>query len=147
MHNDYEYWRNPPGAPSEDDKEMFEGLLRGDNILLLGSTKILLDLATDAYDLCPKWDNPKIQDRDWLSIDKHYDTIIGCGPFNFTEELKEKLFPVLKEHCSRLVIRVIRKPNWKTKYAQYFPEPMDFEIQPVVYGDDGTHRFYVWDFE
>lgn len=146
MHNDYEFWRNPPGAPDENDRELFRSLLKGDNILLLGSTKMLLELATDAYDLCPKWDNPKIQDRDWLSIDTHYDTIIGCGPFNFTKELADSLFPLLQKNCNRLVIRAIRKPNWKTTYAQYFPEPEDFDIVPEVHYDNGTHRFYVWDF-
>lgn len=148
MHNDYEFWRNlvPPAAPDYKDTEIFKNLIKGTNVLLLGSTKILLDLATDAYDLCPKWDNPKIQDRDWLSIDKHYDTIIGCGPFNFTKEFTEELFPVLQNHCSRLVIRTIRKPNWETTYAKYFPEPNEFPIEPTVYNDDGVHRFYVWDF-
>lgn len=148
MYNDYEFWRNlvPPAAPSEKDVETFKTLIKGNNILLLGSTKILLPLATVAYDLYPKWDDNKIQDRDWRSIDTKYDTIIGCGPFNFTKELTDELFPILQKHCNRLVFRTIRKPNWETTYARYFPEPNDFPIEPVVYNDDGVHRFYVWDF-
>jgi len=148
MHNDYDFWRNltPPAAPDEKDKELFKSLIVGDNVLLLGSTKILLDLATDAYDLSPKWDDPKIQDRDWRSVDTHYDTIIGCGPFNFTKEFVDELFPILQKHCNRLIIRAIKKPTWKMKYGVYFPEPEDFDIQPVVHSDTGSHMIYVWDF-
>lgn len=148
MHDDIEFWTNlvPPASPDEKDKENFKSLILGDNVLLLGSTKILLDLATIAYDLCPKYNDNKIVDKDWLSIDTKFDTIIGCGPFNFTEEFAHKLFPVLKNNCSRLIIRTIRKPNWTTKYAKYFPEPSDFPIEPKVYFDNGTHMFYVWDF-
>lgn len=147
MHDDYEFWRNPPGgSPSEQDKQLFKSLIVGDRVLLLGSTKILLDLATDAYDLCPKWDDSKIQDRNWLTLDTYYNTIIGCGPFNFTKELTDKLFPILQKNCSRLVIRVIIRPYWKTKYAQYFPEPADFTIPPEVINETSTHRFCVWNF-
>lgn len=147
MHNDYEFWRNPPGAPTESDRELFRNLIEGDRVLLLGSTKMLLELATDAYDLCPKWDDPKIQDRDWLSIDSKYDTIIGCGIFNFTKELTDQLFPLLKQNCSKLVIRTFYKPNWKTTYAKHFPEPNEFPIEPTVFHDDGVHRYFVWDFK
>jgi len=148
MYDDYDYWRNvvPPGAPDENDKALFKSLIKGDTVLLLGSTKILLDLATDAYDLCPKWDDPKIQDRDWLSVDTHYDTIIGCGPFNFTKELTEALFPILKRNCNRLILRTFYNPQWKLKYAKHFPEPYEFDPIPTVYADNGHHRFFVWDF-
>lgn len=148
MHNDYDFWRNltPPAAPDDKDVEIFKNLIVGNTVLLLGSTKILLDLATDAYDLCPKWDNPKIQDRDWRSVDSHYDTIIGCGPFNFTKEFADELFPILQKNCKRLVIRTFYKPQWELKYGKYFPNPEDFSIVPKVHNDDGHHRFFVWDF-
>lgn len=149
MYDDYEFWRYPPpgAAPDANVRELFRSFLKGNNILLLGSTKMLLELATDAYDLYPKWDNPIIQDRDWRTLDKDYDTIIGCGPFNFTQELTDELFPIFQKHCSRLVLRIIRKPTWEPKYAKFFPEPEYFSVVPQVYHDTGSHRFYVWDFK
>ena len=148
MHDDYDYWRNvvPPGAPDENDRDFFKSLIIGERVLLLGSTKILLDLATDAYDLCPKWDDLKIQDRDWLSVDTKYDTIIGCGPFSFTKELTEQLFPILKNNCDRLVMRLFHNPQWELKYAKHFPKPEDFDPMPKVLNNNGHHWFFVWDF-
>ncbi len=65
MHVDKDFWTNLkwPAAPNEDDYAVFSSYCKG-RVLLLGSTKLLLPLATEAWDLEPKYNNPKIKNRD-----------------------------------------------------------------------------------
>lgn len=148
MHDDYEFWTNLswPAAPNESDLAVFRSLAQGFKILLLGSTKLLLPIATEAWDLCPKYTDAKIIDRDWLTLDQDYDTIISDGAMNFSKELSDELLDLCSKHCKRLVVRSFLRPNWPTKYAKYFPLAEDFKIQPRTLYPNSVYRFYLWDF-
>ena len=76
IHADKDHWTGLkwPAAPNQDDYAVFEQYCTG-RVLLLGSTKLLLPLCTEAWDLEPKYDNPKIKNRDWFSLDKHWDPV------------------------------------------------------------------------
>ena len=78
--NDKEYWTNLtwPAAPNQDDYRIFESYCQG-RVLLLGSTQLLLPLCTEAWDIEPVYNNPKIVTRDWFTLDQHWDTIIVDG--------------------------------------------------------------------
>lgn len=148
MHTDYEYWRNvtPPASPSVEDTQLISENIKGNKVLLFGSTKIFLDLVTHAYDLYPKYSDPKIKHKDWLTLNEQFDTIIGCGPFNFTKVMTDKLFPLCQKHCSRLIIRVIHTIPWTPKYAQFFPMPDYFNPQPIILHKNDSHYIGMWDF-
>ena len=150
MHNDINHWTNlvPPAAPSDEDFKVYQRLLVGNNILLLGSTKALLPLATVAYDLCPKYEDSKIVDRDWLSIDSHFDTIIGDGVFNLGYDFGKDLLKVVSTHCNRFIVRCFLVPPIQPpKYAISFPLPEQFEITPAVVAVAPKYNFYMWDFK
>ena len=68
--NDPEYWTSLmwPAAPNLDDYKVFEGYCKG-RVLLLGSTRLLLPLATEAWDVNPVYNDLKIKARDWFTLD------------------------------------------------------------------------------
>ena len=66
---DSEYWTSLkwPAAPNLDDYCVFESYCTG-RVLLLGSTKLLLPLVDEAWDINPLYDDAKIKARDcWSS--------------------------------------------------------------------------------
>lgn len=149
MHNDIAYWTShvPPAAPSVEDVAVYKEHLVGSNILLLGSTKQLLDLCTVAYDLCPKYDDARIIDRNWATIDSQFDTIIGDGALCFGKEFSLALLDTISKHCKRLVLRSFIQPPVKPKYATFWPQPDDFHIAPTkVIKVTEIYNFYIWDF-
>ena len=77
IYADKEYWSGLtwPAAPNQDDYKVFANYCQG-RVLLLGSTHLLLPLCTEAWDLEPAYNDPKILTRDWFSLDEHWDTII-----------------------------------------------------------------------
>ena len=87
------YWTTLkwPAAPNEDDYRVFEQYCKG-NVLLLGSTKLLLPLATEAWDLEPKYPDPKIKDKDWFELRRGRFTASEihkiCTPTKITKEGK-----------------------------------------------------------
>jgi hypothetical protein len=60
--NDSQYWTalQWPAAPNQDDYSVFSSYCTG-RVLLLGSTQLLLPLCTEAWDVNPVYDDPKIQ--------------------------------------------------------------------------------------
>lgn len=74
-----------PAAPNQDDYQVFERYCTG-RVLLLGSTKLLLPLCDEAWDLEPRYPDPKIKTRDWLTFDEHWDTVILDGGLSFGKE-------------------------------------------------------------
>ena len=75
MYADKDYWIGLqwPAAPNLDDYSVFSNYCTG-RVLLLGSTKLLLPLCTEAWDVNPVYDDPKIKSRDWFTLDQHWDT-------------------------------------------------------------------------
>jgi hypothetical protein len=145
MKADKEYWTTLtwPAAPNIDDYNIFKNYCKG-QVLLLGSTKMLLPLCTEAWDLDPVYDHPKILARDWFSLDSHWDTIIIDGGLSYGQEFTERLLPIVLAHCDRFVSRTFLNPNWPTKYAVYFPRGDELKPQPEEHPINQIYTFYIW---
>ena len=115
------YWTTLkwPAAPNNDDYLVFSRYAIG-SVLLLGSTQLLLPLATEAWDLEPKYPDPKIKNKDWFELNEHWDTIMIDGGLAFGKEFTERLLPIVLAHCDTFVARAFLNPNWPTKYAVFF---------------------------
>jgi len=146
INNDPQYWAGLqwPAAPNIDDFSIFSSYCKG-KVLMLGSTKLLLPLCTEAWDLEPVYDNPKIKVRDWLSIDSHWDTIIIDGGLTILDkEVCAQLISKVLAHCDRFVARSFLNPSWPTKYARYFPCAKDLTPQPLEHPVNEVYTFYIW---
>jgi hypothetical protein len=145
IHADKDYWTSLkwPAAPNLDDYCVFEEYCMG-RVLLLGSTKLLLPLCTEAWDLEPKYDDAKIKDNNWFTLDEHWDTIIVDGALAFGKEYTEKLLSVVLPNCNRFVARAFLNPNWPTKYACYFPHASELTPQPEEHTINEVYTFYIW---
>jgi hypothetical protein len=146
IHTDKDFWTNLkwPAAPNLDDYRVFEQYCTG-RVLLLGSTKLLLPLCTEAWDLEPKYDDDKIKNRDWFTLDQHWDTIIVDGALSFGMEFTHQLLPIVLANCDRFVARAFLNPNWPTKYAVYFPRADELVPQPEEHPINEVYTFYIWD--
>lgn len=145
IHTDKDFWTTLkwPAAPNLEDYKVFEQYCSG-RVLLLGSTKLLLPLCTEAWDLEPKYDNPKIQNKDWFTLDKHFDTILIDGGLAFGEQFCKDLLEVVLPNCDRFIARVFLNPNWPTKYACYFPQAHELTPEPVEHPINEVYTFYIW---
>lgn len=145
MHKDQDFWHNLewPAAPDHRDVEVYQQYCTG-SVLLLGSTEILLPLCTDAWDLLPKYPDARIQNRDWLTLDQHYDTIIADAVLCFTREITDQLLPVILKNCDTFITRSFLRPNWETTYAEYFPLAEELTPVPVQIPINEVYTFYLW---
>ena len=146
IHSDKDYWTNLkwPAAPNQDDYRVFESYCTG-RVLLLGSTKLLLPLATEAWDIEPKYNDAKIKNKDWLSIDTHWDTVIIDGGLAiFDKEICEQLVSKVLQNCDRFIARAFLNPNWPTKYAVYFPKANELTPVPQEHPINEVYTFYIW---
>jgi hypothetical protein len=145
LHSDNEFWTTLkwPAAPNEDDYRFFESNIKG-RVLLLGSTRLLLPLCDEAWDLEPKYADIKIKDKDWFEIDEHFDTIIIDGGLAFGKEFTDRLLPIILSHCDRFIARTFLNPNWETKYATYFPRRHELTPQPEETPINEVYTFYIW---
>lgn len=145
MHNDRGYWSNLtwPAAPNQDDYRVFESYCHG-RVLLLGSTQLLLPLCTEAWDLEPVYDDPKIKQRDWFNLNEHWDTIIIDGALSYGMEFTYQLLPIVLANCDRFISRTFLNPNWPTKYAVYFPRAEELTPQPQEHPVNDIYTFYIW---
>lgn len=145
VHNDNEFWTTLqwPAAPNEDDYRVFESYCKG-SVLLLGSTRLLLPLATEAWDLEPKYDDPKIKNRDWFSLDDRWDTIILDGGLAFGKDFCDRVLTTVLPRCDRFVARAFLNPNWPTKYACYFPRADELHPRPAEHPINEVYTFYIW---
>lgn len=144
-YNDNDFWRELkwPASPNDDDKRIFKSYCRG-RVLLLGSTRLLLDICDEAWDMEPKYDDPRILKKDWFSLDSYWDTIIVDGVLVYGKEYTERLLPILLKHTDRLVVRSFLNPTWKTKYATWFPQAIDFDPVPTEHPISEVYTFYIW---
>jgi len=145
IHGDRDFWVGLkwPAAPNEDDVNVFARYCQG-RVLLLGSTKLLLPLATEAWDLEPKYADPKIVHKDWFTLDKHWDTVIIDGGLAFGEKFCKDLLKVVLPNCDRFVARAFLNPNWPTKYAVYFPRADELTPRPTEHPVNEVYTFYIW---
>ena len=145
MNSDNNYWTTLkwPAAPSPDDYRVFESYCTG-SVLLLGSTELLLPLCTEAWDIKPRYSNPKIKQRDWFTLDEHWDTIITDGSLAFGKEFTERLLPTILAHCDKFVTRAFLNPNWPTTYAVYFPRAKELTPVPKEHPINEVYTFYIW---
>ena len=146
MSEDKEYWSQLawPATPNADDVEVFRRYCRG-QVLLLGSTRPLLPLAHQAWDINPVYDDAKIVQRDWFTLDEHWNTIIVDGALSYGKEFTQTLLPRVLEHCDRFVSRTFLNPSWPTKYAVYFPKAYELTPVPREHTVDEVYSFYIWD--
>jgi len=145
LHADRDFWINLtwPAAPNLDDYSIFEQYCAG-KVLLLGSTKLLLPLCTEAWDLEPKYTDPKIKNRNWFTLDQHFNTILIDGGLALGKEFTQQLLPIVLAHCDRFVARAFLNPNWPTKYACYFPQAHELTPQPQEHAVNEIYTFYIW---
>ena len=145
LYNDKHYWTalKWPAAPNLDDYRVFSSYCKG-RVLLLGSTQLLLPLCTEAWDLEPVYDDPKIKQRDWFNLNEHWDTIIIDGGLSYGMEFTYQLLPIVLANCDRFVSRTFLNPNWPTKYACYFPRANELTPQPVEHPVNEVYSFYIW---
>ena len=144
-HNDKDYWTalTWPAAPNQDDYRVFEQYCTG-RVLLLGSTQLLLPLCTEAWDLEPVSTDPKIKQRDWFNLNKHWDTVIIDGGLSYGMEFTHQLLPIVLANCDRFVSRTFLNPNWPTKYACYFPRAHELNPVPQEHPINEVYSFYIW---
>jgi hypothetical protein len=145
MHTDKDYWTSLkwPAAPNEDDYAVFASYCTG-RVLLLGSTKLLLPLCTEAWDLEPKYNDTKIKNKDWFALDQYWDTIIVDGALAFGKDYCEQLLETVLPNCDRFIARAFLNPNWPTKYACYFPRANELTPQPLEHPINEVYTFYIW---
>lgn len=145
IHADRDYWTNLtwPAAPNLDDYRVFEQYCQG-QVLLLGSTRLLLPLATEAWDLEPKYADTKIKNRDWFGLNEHWDTIIVDGALAFGREYCERMLAAVLPNCDRFVARSFLNPNWPTRYACYYPRANELTPQPIEHPVNEVYTFYIW---
>jgi hypothetical protein len=145
IENDIKYWTSLkwPAAPNLEDYNVFESYSTG-RILLLGSTKLLLPLVTEAWDLEPVYDDVKIKIRDWFTLDEHWDTIIIDGGLAFGEQFCKDLLKAVLPNCDRFIARAFLNPNWPVKYACYFPRAEELTPQPTEHLINDIYTFYIW---
>jgi hypothetical protein len=145
IHDDKDFWTTLkwPAAPNEDDYEIFKKYCT-DRVLLLGSTKLLLPLCTEAWDIEPRYSDPKILQRDWFSLDEHWDTVILDGGLAYGKDFCERLLSVVLPNCDTFVTRSFLNPNWPTKYAVYFPRAEELTPQPQEHPVNEVYTFYIW---
>ena len=145
LDNNKDYWPalTWPAAPNQDDYAVFSSYCTG-RILLLGSTRLLLPLCTEAWDLEPVYDDPKIKQRDWFKLNEHWDTIIIDGGLSYGMEFTHQLLPIVLANCDRFVSRTFLNPNWPTKYACYFPRAHELNPVPQEHPVNEVYTFYIW---
>jgi hypothetical protein len=145
MHSDNDFWTNLqwPAAPNENDYAVFESHVQG-RVLLLGSTRLLLPLCDEAWDLEPKYADTKIKNRDWFNLDEHFDTIIVDGALALGMEFTHQLLPIVLANCDRFIARAFLNPNWPTKYATYFPRRHELTPEPEEIPINKIYTFYIW---
>ena len=145
MHTDQDFWTglNWPAAPNLEDYSVFENYCTG-RVLLLGSTKLLLPLCTEAWDIDPKYDDAKIKSRDWFSLDEHWDTVILDGGLALGEDFCKRILSTVLPNCDRFIARAFLNPNWPTKYACYFPRADELTPVPKEHPVNEVYTFYIW---
>ena len=132
-----------PAAPNQEDYQVYKKYCEG-TVLLLGSTKLLLPLCNEAWDLNPKYSDTKIKNKDWFDVDQSFDTVIVDGALAFSKDFCNDLLKAFLPRCKIFVSRAFLKPNWKPKYINYFPKAHELNPQPFEHAINEIYTFFVW---
>ena len=142
MINDLHWINLPyPLKPCYEEVEVFRNNIIGENVLLLGCTFSLLELCTEAIDLEPKYDNPKIKKGDWNNIDGFYDTIIGDGVLSWGAD---SVLNSVSKHCKVFICRVFSEKLQGMKYATHFYK--DFNNAEKLAEINNLCPIFIWRF-
>lgn len=132
-----------PLYPNENEVSIYEKNVLNNNTLLLGYTKQLIHLSIDAMDLNPP-ENTKVIKKDWFTIDKYYDTIIGDGVLNL---VGGDLVQYLSKYCRKLIIRFFTEKIKGMKYATYFRYNTNLLLPDVIIDTQESCKILIWNFE
>jgi len=147
---DRSYWElelDHPLCPNRDDLRMYEILLgiRG-RTLLLGCTRLLLPLTDQQLDIDPWYQADTVRIGDWRENTESFDTMVGDGILNFTQDLADSVVEMASRCCSRLVVRCFSRRLPQMRVANYFPTVRDFKIPPELYVPKTDYNFFRWKF-
>lgn len=142
------HWANLkyPLAPSGENKLVFKNHLKKGSTLLLGSTKLLLDLCDQALDIEPLYPDPKIIIGNWIENNKFFNNIIGDGVLNFNPILCANILEMASKNSHQFLVRAFNSKLDTMVVAEYFPKPSDFKIKPEVIFKNDIYSFYKWIF-
>jgi hypothetical protein len=142
------HWANlkPPLAPSDEDRLLFKNHLSEGTTLLLGSTKLLLDLCDQALDIDPIYLDQKIIKGNWIKNDRFFNNMIGDGVLNFNPILTEKILDMASKNSHQFLVRAFNFKLDSMRVADYFPQQNDFKIKPEVIFRNNIYSFYKWTF-
>jgi hypothetical protein len=148
---DKSYWQleqDHPLCPNRDDVDLYEMLLgkRG-RTLLLGCTRVLLPFTDQQLDIDPWLQSPTVRVGDWRDNTETFDTMVGDGVFNFSQELTDSVLEMTSHYCSRLVVRCFSRRLPQMQVANYFPSVRDFKIAPELYVPKTDYNFFRWEFK
>lgn len=147
---DKSYWELAlphPLCPDSNDIEIYKMLLgiRG-KTMMLGCTRALLPLSDVQLDIDPWLQAPSVQVGDWRDNQSIYDTMVGDGCFNFSQELTDSVLEMASKCSSRLVVRCFSRRLPQMRVANYFPSVRDFKIPPELYVPKTDYNFFRWKF-
>jgi len=144
MQSDIEHFNNlkPPLAPNTEETTIYENHCKG-TILLLGYTKELIHLCTEAMDLNPPI-NQNIIKQDWFTINKSYNTIIGDGVLNL---VGGELVQYLSNYCDTLIIRFFTDKIDTMKYATNFRYNTAFLLPDIIIETQPRCKILIWKFK
>ena len=137
----------PPLAPSDENRLVFKNHLKKGSTLLLGSTKLLLDLCDQALDIDPLYPDQKIIIGNWVENNQFFNNIIGDGVLNFNPDLTEKVLDMASKNCHQFLVRAFNFKLDIMRVAAHFPQPNDFKIKPEVIFKNKIYSFYKWTFD
>lgn len=139
----------PPYSPSDDDVLVYKKYIFGTNILLLGSTKLLLPLATTALDIIPKYNDSKIKSGDWLTFEGNVDVVLADGALCLGDNLKlgNDIINHYRSRSKRIIARCFNRKLDKHRWANSFPNANDFDVLPRYVEQRIDYNFYIWDFK
>ena len=145
MISDLNHFNNlsPPLSPNNQEIQIYEKYCENtEKILLLGYTKELMHLCTNAMDINPP-NNPKIIKQDWFTISTFHDTIIGDGVLNL---VGGDLVGYLSKYCNTLIIRFFTEKINTMKYATNFRDNTSFLLPDLIIDTQPKCKILIWKF-
>lgn len=152
--SDLERFNNlkPPFSPNVDEVEIYNEYCTDKNhtkTLLLGYTKELMHLCSDAMDINPPDDviSPsglKVIKQDWFTITEYYDTIIGDGVLNL---VGGDLVQYLSKYCNTLIIRFFTEKFSFMRYATHFRNNTSFLLPDIIINTQPQCKILIWKFK